>query len=131
MSTSGAAIAPDGGGEYAVIGLGKSGRAAAELLARQGVAVYASDAGSSPAALQAAAELRAMGVSADVGAHDLDFGPCGALDRVGNTGAAVRVTYEDHDIGAESCQPGRRGRAETGGGTSDYGRPPVKSMHRE
>ena len=72
MSASGAAIARGTDGEYAVIGLGKSGRAAAELLAREGVSVYASDAGSSPAAEQAAAELRAMGVSADVGLHDLD-----------------------------------------------------------
>ena len=37
-------------GEYAVIGLGKSGRAAAELLSRAGATVYASDAGTTPAA---------------------------------------------------------------------------------
>ena len=60
------------GGEYAVIGLGRSGRAAAELLKREGAAVYASDAGSSPAAQQAATELRGLGVAVDVGSHDLD-----------------------------------------------------------
>ena len=70
MSTSGPAI--DRGGEYAVIGLGRSGRAVAELLAREGAAVYASDAESAPATRQAAAELRALGVSVDVGAHDLE-----------------------------------------------------------
>src|SRR5512140_3546321 len=59
-------------GEYAVIGLAKSGRAAAELLARAGASVYASDAGSSAAAQQAATELRALGVAVDVGSHDLD-----------------------------------------------------------
>ena len=59
-------------GEYAVVGLGKSGRAAAELLARAGASVYASDAGNSAAAQQAAADLRALGVAVDVGSHDLD-----------------------------------------------------------
>ena len=60
------------GREVAVIGLGKSGRAAAELLQRSHYHVYASDAASSPGAEQAAAELRAMGVAVDVGRHDLD-----------------------------------------------------------
>ena len=59
-------------GEYAVIGLGKSGRAAAELLARAGASVYASDAAKTPAAETAAAELRALGVAVDVGSHDLE-----------------------------------------------------------
>jgi UDP-N-acetylmuramoylalanine--D-glutamate ligase len=59
-------------GEYAVIGLGKSGRAVAELLARAGARVYASDAGSAPAAQQAAIELRALGVEVDVGSHNLE-----------------------------------------------------------
>jgi len=59
-------------GEYAVIGLGKSGRAAAELLARAGASVYASDAATTPAAEKAAAELRALGVAVDVGSHDLE-----------------------------------------------------------
>jgi len=59
-------------GEYAVIGLGKSGRAAAELLVRAGATVYASDAADTPAARQAATELRALGVAVDVGSHDLE-----------------------------------------------------------
>ena len=58
-------------GEVAVIGLGKSGRAAALLLRRDGVAVYASDGGSSAAVLASADALRAAGAAVDVGAHDL------------------------------------------------------------
>ena len=58
-------------GEVAVVGLGKSGRAAAELLARDGHRVYASDAGAGPAALAAAAALVSYGVDVDVGEHDL------------------------------------------------------------
>ena len=59
-------------GEYAVIGLGKSGRAAAELLVRAGAQVYASDAKQSAAAEEAATALRALGVAVDVGSHDLE-----------------------------------------------------------
>lgn len=59
-------------GEFAVIGLGKSGRAAALLLRRAGVPVYASD--SSPSALCDAelSELKLAGVSVDSGSHDLE-----------------------------------------------------------
>lgn len=57
-------------GEIAVVGLGKSGESAAALLARDGHAVYASDAGTGDAARQAAERLGAVGVSTDVGAHD-------------------------------------------------------------
>ncbi len=59
-------------GEVAVIGLGKSGRSAAELLARDGHRLYASDAGNGGAAQRAADALRGLGVDVDVGAHDLD-----------------------------------------------------------
>jgi len=59
-------------GEAAVIGLGKSGVAAATLLAREGVAVYASDAAAGPALEADAADLRARGVAVDIGRHDLD-----------------------------------------------------------
>ncbi|MFL5576004.1 MAG: UDP-N-acetylmuramoyl-L-alanine--D-glutamate ligase [Gemmatimonadaceae bacterium] len=59
-------------GEIAVVGLGKSGRAAATLLARDGHRVYASDAGASDAARAAAESLRALGADAGVGGHDLD-----------------------------------------------------------
>ena len=58
-------------GEIAVIGLGRSGLAAARLLAREGARVYASDAGSSASVQAAATALCAEGISADVGAHDI------------------------------------------------------------
>jgi UDP-N-acetylmuramoylalanine--D-glutamate ligase len=59
-------------GEIAVIGLGKSGVAAARLLDRHGFRVYASDSGSSDAMERSVAELRAAGAAVDVGRHDLD-----------------------------------------------------------
>jgi UDP-N-acetylmuramoylalanine--D-glutamate ligase len=58
-------------GETAVIGLGRSGSAAARLLAREGARVYASDAGKGEHIAEAAAALRAEGMSADAGMHDL------------------------------------------------------------
>jgi UDP-N-acetylmuramoylalanine--D-glutamate ligase len=58
-------------GEIAVIGLGRSGLAAARLLAREGARVYASDAGASEAVQSAATALRAEGISAEGGAHDM------------------------------------------------------------
>jgi UDP-N-acetylmuramoylalanine--D-glutamate ligase len=58
-------------GEIAVIGLGKSGRAVAELLARDGHRVYASDAGGGDAARASAETLATLGVDVQVGAHDL------------------------------------------------------------
>jgi UDP-N-acetylmuramoylalanine--D-glutamate ligase len=57
--------------ETAVIGLGRSGSAVVRLLRRAGRAVYASDAGRSPALEQAAAELAALGAEVEVGGHDL------------------------------------------------------------
>jgi len=60
------------GGEAAVIGLGKSGAAAATLLAREGLAVYASDAAHADRVQAAAAALRARGIAVDAGHHDLD-----------------------------------------------------------
>jgi UDP-N-acetylmuramoylalanine--D-glutamate ligase len=60
-----------GGREVAVIGLGKSGVAAVRLLRRHGVRVYASDGGVGPALEEQAALLRAEGVEAEVGRHDL------------------------------------------------------------
>ncbi|NUQ22254.1 MAG: UDP-N-acetylmuramoyl-L-alanine--D-glutamate ligase [Gemmatimonadaceae bacterium] len=65
-------FAPDASREIGVVGLGKSGRAAAEALTLAGYKVYASDAAANPATEKAAAELRAMGVAVDVGSHDLD-----------------------------------------------------------
>ncbi|HEY6948960.1 MAG TPA: hypothetical protein VI297_09110, partial [Gemmatimonadales bacterium] len=60
-----------GGGEVAVVGLGKSGVAATRLLRARGVMVYASDAGSGPGLEAQAAELRRSGAAVDVGGHDL------------------------------------------------------------
>lgn len=58
-------------GEIAVIGLGRSGVSAARLLARDGARVYASDAWRGDAVAQAAADLRAEGIAAEGGTHDL------------------------------------------------------------
>ncbi|MEP6689661.1 MAG: Mur ligase family protein, partial [Gemmatimonadaceae bacterium] len=66
-------------GEVAVLGLGKSGRAAAELLLRHGVRVYASDLGDAPgiaaaaqSLLAVARSLTAAAVDAHIGGHNLD-----------------------------------------------------------
>jgi UDP-N-acetylmuramoylalanine--D-glutamate ligase len=58
--------------EIAVIGLARSGRAVAILLARGGNSVYASDSGRSPALEQVAEELTREGVSVGLGGHDLE-----------------------------------------------------------
>ncbi len=58
-------------GEVAVIGLGRSGSAVAELLVRDGHKVYASDASDSPEASTTGARLRELGVHVDTGGHDL------------------------------------------------------------
>ena len=60
------------GREVAVIGLGKSGRAVASLLARHGHRVYASDAGHGNGIDASAAALRAEGIAVEVGHHDLE-----------------------------------------------------------
>ena len=67
--------------EVAVIGLGRSGMAATRLLRAQGIAVYASDAGRDGSLEAGAAELRGLGASVDLGAHD--------LVRIGRAVAAV------------------------------------------
>jgi UDP-N-acetylmuramoylalanine--D-glutamate ligase len=59
-------------GEAAVIGLGRSGVNAALLLAREGVRVYASDAGNDAAAVAGATRLSESGIEAVSGAHDLE-----------------------------------------------------------
>ncbi len=58
-------------GEFAVIGLGRSGLAVARLLRAAGVLVYASDGGDSAAAKAAATELALEGASTQTGGHDL------------------------------------------------------------
>src|SRR5437762_12303442 len=67
--------------EIAVIGLARSGRAVAILLRKHGYNVYASDVASSPDTGRCAEELRAQGVSVDVGRHD--------LERLGRSGLVV------------------------------------------
>src|SRR5689334_14580682 len=59
-------------GEIAVVGLARSGRAVATLLARTGAEVYASDAGTGKALESTAASLREEGIDVQIGAHDLE-----------------------------------------------------------
>jgi UDP-N-acetylmuramoylalanine--D-glutamate ligase len=58
-------------GEAAVVGLARSGRAAALALRRLGQAVYASDSASSPELDQTVRDLRQAGCDAALGGHDL------------------------------------------------------------
>jgi UDP-N-acetylmuramoylalanine-D-glutamate ligase len=58
-------------GEVAVLGLARSGDAAARLLRSRQATVYASDSGRSPEIEAIANTLRAAGVDAQVGGHDL------------------------------------------------------------
>ena len=67
--------------EIAVIGLARSGRAVSMLLKKHGYNVYASDVASSPETGRCAEELRAKGVSVDIGRHD--------LGRLANAGLVV------------------------------------------
>jgi UDP-N-acetylmuramoylalanine--D-glutamate ligase len=60
------------GSEIAVIGLARSGRAVASLLKQHGYNVYASDLASSPDTGRSAEQLRALGISVEVGRHDLE-----------------------------------------------------------
>ena len=56
----------------AVLGLARSGRAAALLGLSRGLDVYASDAADTPAAIEAADAIRAAGGRAETGRHDTD-----------------------------------------------------------
>ena len=58
-------------GEVAVLGLARSGLAAARLLAREGIRVYASDI-ESEGLEESASALRASGVDVQIGGHDLE-----------------------------------------------------------
>ena len=58
--------------EIAVIGLARSGRAVATLLARTGNSVYGSDAGRSPALEETSRTLAHEGVDVDLGRHDME-----------------------------------------------------------
>ena len=59
-------------GEIAVVGLARSGRAAAQLLARAGSDVYASDAHRSPELEATAQELRGDQIDVQLGGHDIE-----------------------------------------------------------
>jgi UDP-N-acetylmuramoylalanine--D-glutamate ligase len=59
-------------GEIAVVGLARSGRAAAQLLVRSGSQVYASDFGTTPELEATAATLERDGVDVELGGHDLE-----------------------------------------------------------
>src|SRR5688500_18672304 len=65
-------LPPRGAGEIAVIGLARSGRGVAKLLKNNGYEVYASDAASTAAFTACAKDLRALGIEAQAGGHDLD-----------------------------------------------------------
>lgn len=58
--------------EIAVVGLARSGRAVATLLARSGNRVYGSDAGQSPELEQTAAALEKEDVRVELGGHDTE-----------------------------------------------------------
>jgi len=58
------------GARVAVLGLARSGSAAARLLTREGASVYASDVSSAPAVEAAVAGLREEGIEAVAGGHD-------------------------------------------------------------
>src|SRR5690242_961906 len=59
-------------GEIAVVGLARSGRSAARLLARAGEHIYASDFGTSTELEATANALRADDIDVDLGRHDLE-----------------------------------------------------------
>ena len=60
------------GKSVAVIGLGVSGVAAARLAFAKGGDVYVSDSGTNAAASARAADLRAAGITVELGGHDID-----------------------------------------------------------
>jgi UDP-N-acetylmuramoylalanine--D-glutamate ligase len=71
---------PLAGETIGVLGLGRSGVAAARLALRLGAAVYASDFGDGPAARAAADALRALGADAETGGHDAaKLAACGRI----------------------------------------------------
>src|SRR5688572_27009206 len=58
--------------EIAVIGLARSGRAVATLLARNGHTVYASDSANTPTLQETGAALEREQVAVDLGTHNMD-----------------------------------------------------------
>lgn len=72
MGSSGRPALFGSGDPVAVLGLGASGRAVAELVHSLGAEVYASDAFDGPSQREAAERLVAKGISAEVGRHDVE-----------------------------------------------------------
>jgi UDP-N-acetylmuramoylalanine--D-glutamate ligase len=68
------------GQRIGVLGLARSGLAAARLALARGASVYASDAADTPATRQTAEEVRRFGGDAEVGQHDL--GKLAGCDRI-------------------------------------------------
>ncbi|MEP7346463.1 MAG: UDP-N-acetylmuramoyl-L-alanine--D-glutamate ligase [Gemmatimonadaceae bacterium] len=88
-------------GEVAIIGIGRSGEAAARLLRSRDARVYASDAGDSPELQRTAEELREVGVSVDVGRHDperIARASCLVLSPGVPPDAAPVVTAREHKV---------------------------------
>ena len=59
-------------GEISIVGLARSGRAAAKLLAAKGNKVYASDSGTDEQLAKVESELTERGITVDVGHHDME-----------------------------------------------------------
>ncbi len=79
-----------------VLGLARSGLAAARLARTRGAGVYASDAGDSDAARQAAEQVRAMGGDAETGGHDLArLAACGRIVLSPGIPPTARVLKEE------------------------------------
>jgi UDP-N-acetylmuramoylalanine--D-glutamate ligase len=72
MTNLKAMVLAAGAVEVAVIGLARSGRSVAKLLASKGVRVYASDAGTAESLTRVAEELREQNVDVQLGGHDYD-----------------------------------------------------------
>ncbi|CAN5842171.1 UDP-N-acetylmuramoyl-L-alanine--D-glutamate ligase [soil metagenome] len=68
------------GERIGVLGLARSGLAAARLALARGAEVYASDAGNSEAAAEAAEQIRRLGGQAETGRHDVE--QLSACDRI-------------------------------------------------
>ena len=66
------AMIPPSAGEVVVIGLGRSGVAATQLLRQRGYTVYACDDGTSSRLTEVAQKLAALGANVQTGGHDSD-----------------------------------------------------------
>jgi UDP-N-acetylmuramoylalanine--D-glutamate ligase len=71
---------PLAGQTVGILGLARSGLAAARLALARGAHVYASDLGDTPATREAAEQVRALGGEADAGSHDAE--KLGRCDRI-------------------------------------------------